>query len=71
LVFSFPLSIAKRLDAEYRIMRLQDHSSFFRPVEFEAITAAYNAALQHLRTSRSTLTSDQVQVLKKNLAQII
>jgi len=52
-------------------MRLQDYSSFFRPVEFEAITAAYNAALQYLRTSRSTLTSDQVQVLKKNLAQII
>jgi len=52
-------------------MRLQDYSSFFRPVEFEAITAAYDAALQHLRTNRSTLTSDQVQVLKKNLAQII
>ena len=52
-------------------MRLQDYSSFFRPVEFEAIAAAYDAALQHLRTNRSTLTSDQGQVLKKKLAQII
>jgi hypothetical protein len=52
-------------------MHLQDYSSFFRSVEFEAMTAAYDAALQHLRANRSTLTADQVQVLKKNLAQII
>ena len=52
-------------------MRLQDYSSFFRPEEFDAMTAAYDAAWQHLRTNRPTLTADQVQVLKKNLAQII
>lgn len=52
-------------------MHLRDYSSFFRPEEFNAIMAAYDAAWQHLRTNRSTLTADQVQVLKKNLAQII
>jgi hypothetical protein len=52
-------------------MRLRDYSSFFRPEEFEAMAAAYDAACQHLRAKRSTLTSDQVQVLTKNLAQII
>ena len=36
-----------------------------------ASTAAYDAAWQHLRAKRSTLTADQVPVLKKNLAQII
>ena len=35
------------------------------------MTAAYDAAWRHLRTNRPTLTADQVQVLKKNLAQII
>ena len=52
-------------------MRLQHYSSFFRPEEFDAMTAAYNAAWQHLQTNRPTLTADQVRVLKKNLAQII
>jgi hypothetical protein len=52
-------------------MRLQHYSSFFRPEEFEAMTAAYDAAWQHLQTNGLTLTADQVQVLKKNLAQII
>jgi hypothetical protein len=52
-------------------MRLQHYSSFFRPEEFDAMTAAYDAALQHLQTNRPTLTADQVRVLKKNLAQII
>jgi hypothetical protein len=52
-------------------MRLQEYSSFFRPEEFDAMTAAYHAAWQHVRTNRPTLTADQVQVLKKNLAQII
>jgi hypothetical protein len=52
-------------------MRLQDYSSFFRPEEFDAMTAAYNAAWQHLRTHGPTLTGDQIGVLKKNLAQII
>jgi hypothetical protein len=52
-------------------MRLQDFSSFFRPEEFEAMTAAYDAAWQRLRLHRTSLTHDQVRVLKKNLAQII
>ena len=52
-------------------MRLQDYSSFFRPEEFDAMTAAYDAAWQHMRTNRPTLTADQVQVLKKKLAQMI
>jgi hypothetical protein len=50
-------------------MRLQHYSSFFRPEEFDAMTAAYDAAWQHLQTNRPTLTADQVRVLKKNLAQ--
>ena len=52
-------------------MRLRDYSYFFRPEEFDALTAAYDAAWQDLWTKRLTLTSDQVPVLKKNLAQII
>ena len=52
-------------------MRLRDYSSFFRPKEFDALTAAYDAAWQDLWTKRLTLTPDQVPVLKKNLAQII
>ena len=35
-------------------MRLQDYSSFFRPEEFDAMTAAYDAAWQHMRTHRPT-----------------
>jgi len=38
-------------------MRLQDYSSFFRPEEFDAMTAAYDAAWQHLRTNRPILRS--------------
>jgi hypothetical protein len=52
-------------------MRLRDYSSFFRPEEFDALSAAYDAAWQDLWTKRLTLTADQVPVLKKNLAQII
>jgi hypothetical protein len=52
-------------------MRLRDYSSFFRPEEFDALTAAYDAAWQDLWTKRLTLTADQVPVLKKNLSQII
>ena len=53
-------------------MRLQQYSSFFRPEEFAAMIAAYDAAWQQLRTHRPTLTAEQVRVLKKkNLAQII
>jgi hypothetical protein len=35
------------------------------------MTAAYDAAWQHLRTNRPSLTNEQIWVLKKNLAQII
>jgi hypothetical protein len=52
-------------------MRLRDYSRFFQPKELDAMTAAYDAAWQHLQTNSPTLTAKQVQVLKKNLAQII
>jgi hypothetical protein len=52
-------------------MHLRDYSSFFQPEEFVSLTAAYDAAWQQLWAKRLTLTSDQVPVLKKNLAQII
>jgi len=52
-------------------MRLRDYSSFFRPEEFDAMTAAYDAAWHHLRTHRPPLTADQIWILKKKLAQII
>jgi hypothetical protein len=52
-------------------MQLRDYSSFFQPEEFDALTAAYEAAWQHLWTKGFSLTTDQLPVLKKNLAQII
>jgi len=52
-------------------MRLRDYSSFFRPEELDALTAAYDAAWQDLWTKRLTLAADQVPVLAQNLAQII
>jgi len=52
-------------------MRLRDYSSFFCPEEFDALTAAYDAAWRDLWTKRLTLPADQVPVLKRNLAQII
>jgi len=52
-------------------MRLRDYSSFFRPEEFDALTAAYDAAWQDLWTRRLTLNANQTTVLKKNLTQII
>jgi len=52
-------------------MPLRDYSTFFKPEELDAMTAAYDAAWQHLRTNRPSLTTEQVRVLKKNLAQII
>jgi hypothetical protein len=52
-------------------MRLQDYSSFFRSEDFNAMTVAYDAAWQYVLANRPTLTADQVQVLKKNLSQII
>ena len=36
-------------------MRLRDYSSFFQPEEFDALTAAYDAAWQHLWAKRLTL----------------
>jgi len=56
---------------EYPVMRLRDYSSFFKPEELDAMTAAYDAAWQHLRINGPSLTAEQVHVLKKNLAQII
>src|SRR5262249_31054298 len=53
------------------VMRLQHYSSFFRPEEFDAMTAAYDAAWQHLQTNRPTLPAYHVRVQKKILAQII
>jgi hypothetical protein len=52
-------------------MRLRDYAPFFQPEELGAMTAAYDAAWQHLRTNRPRLTAKQVEVLRKNLAQII
>ena len=52
-------------------MRLQDFASFFRREEFGAMTAAYDAAWQHLRSHRPALSDDQVRNLKKKLTQII
>jgi hypothetical protein len=52
-------------------MDLQDYSSFFRPEEFDVLTAAYDAAWEHLWTKEHALTSDQVPVVRNNLAQII
>jgi hypothetical protein len=53
------------------VMRFRDYSTYFQPEELDAMTAAYDAAWQHLRTNRPSLTAEQVEVLKKNLAQII
>jgi hypothetical protein len=52
-------------------MRLRDYSTFFQPEEFNALTAAYDAAWHDLWTKRLTLTADQAPVLKQNLTQII
>ena len=52
-------------------MRLRDYSSFFPPEEFDALTAAYDAAWRDLGTKRVTLPPERVAVLEKNLAQII
>jgi len=52
-------------------MRLRDYSSYFQPEELDAMTAAYDAAWQHLRINGPSLAAAQVEVLKKNLAQII
>jgi hypothetical protein len=50
-------------------MDLQDYSSFFRPEEFDVLTAAYDAAWEHLWTKEHALTSDQVPVVRNNQEQ--
>ena len=45
-------------------MHLRDYSSFFEPEEFRALTAAYDAAWQHLSAKRP-VPFDQIRVLKK------
>ena len=52
-------------------MPFRDYSPCFQPEELAALTAAYDAAWQHLSADRITLNRDQVHILKKNLAQII
>jgi len=52
-------------------MRLRDYSPYFQPEELDAMTSAYDAAWQQVRTNRPSLTSEQVRVVKKNLAQMI
>ena len=52
-------------------MRLQDFASFFRRDEFDAMTAAHDAALHHLRSTKHPLTEDQARNLKRKLTQII
>jgi uncharacterized protein YjbJ (UPF0337 family) len=52
-------------------MPFRDYSPFFLPEELDALTAAFEAAWQHLRLHRLTLSAEQERVLKRNLAQII
>jgi uncharacterized protein YjbJ (UPF0337 family) len=52
-------------------MPLRDYSPFFLPEQLDALTAAYEAAWQHLRLNRPTLSAEQVRILKRNLAHII
>ena len=52
-------------------MPFRDYSPFFLPEELDALTAAFEAAWQHLRLNRLTLSAEQERVLKRNLAQII
>ena len=49
-------------------MQLRDYSSYFQPEEFDALTAAYDAAWQELWAKRLTLPSEQVPLLQKNLS---
>ena len=50
-------------------MPFRECSSYFLPDELNAFTAAYEAAWEQLRATRTTPNQDAV--LKKNLAQII
>ena len=46
-------------------MQLRDYSSYFQPEEFDALTAAYDAAWQELWAKRLTLPSEQVPLLQR------
>ena len=51
-------------------MQLRDYSSFFAPEDFRVLTAAYDAAWQHLSVERP-VPPEQTPALKKKLVQII
>ena len=53
------LRVAKTLGvfAEPEAMHLRDYSSFFQPEEFDALTAAYDAAWQQLWAKSPSLPS--------------
>ena len=51
-------------------MIFQKYAAFFQPDELEALTAAYNAAWQHVWTTKA-LNETQAAVIKNNLTQII
>jgi uncharacterized protein YjbJ (UPF0337 family) len=52
-------------------MPFRDYSPYFLPEELDALTAAFDAAWQHLWMNRLALSTEQVCVLKRDLAQII
>src|SRR5262245_15953346 len=52
-------------------MPFRNYLPFFLPEELDALTVAYEAAWQHLRLNRSTLSAQEVRTLKRSLAQII
>ena len=52
-------------------MPFREYSPFFLPEELDALTAAYEAAWQHLQSNRPTPSAEQVRILKRNLAEII
>ena len=58
---------SSRLGGVLEAMQLRNYSSYFQPEEFDALTAAYDAAWQELWYP----PSDQIPVLQKNLSQII
>jgi hypothetical protein len=51
-------------------MTFQKYAAFFRPDELDVLTAAYDAAWQHVWTTNA-LNETQAAVIKENLAQII
>ena len=51
-------------------MMFQKYAAFFQPHELDALTAAYDAVWQQLRSTRA-MEAAETSVLSKNLAQII